>query len=58
MTEQENLLRLKSLFDQLHLTNLYENDFRQVYSAKEYLDFIDKILDEIIVIQRVLGLRN
>ena len=58
MTERERLLRLKSLFDQLHLTNLNEKEFRQMLSKKEYLDFIDKILDEIIEHQYATGLRK
>ena len=58
MTERERLLRMKSLFDQLHLSNLYEDEFRLTLTQKEYEDFIDKILDEIIEHQYALGLRK
>ncbi len=58
MTERERRVRLKSLFDQLHLSNINEEEFRLVLSLKQYEDFIDKILDEIIEHQYVLGLRK
>ena len=58
MTERELLLRLKSLFDQLHLSNLNEEEFLFILARKGYNDLIDKILDEIIDIQRKLGLRK
>lgn len=58
MTERERRIRLKSLFDQLHLSNINEEEFRLVLSLKQYEDFIDKILDEIIEHQYALGLRK
>lgn len=58
MTEQELRKRLKALFDQLHYTVIYEKEILNRISKRMLNDFRDKILDEIIHIQRHLGLRK
>jgi hypothetical protein len=58
MSEQESIKRLKSLFDQIHFTVLYEKEILLELSKRELLDFRDKILDEIIFHQRFQGLRK
>ena len=58
MNEKSNRLRLKSLFDQIHYTVVYEKEILQTTSISNLSEFRDRILDEIIIIQRHLGLRQ
>lgn len=58
MTEKELHIRLQSLFAQIHYTSIYEKELLQDISRKELNAFRDKILDEILFIQRHLGIRK
>lgn len=58
MSEQELDKRLKSLFDQLHFTAIYEKEILEKVSKRKLFDLRDKFLDEIIFIQRLRGLRK
>jgi hypothetical protein len=58
MSEQEFDKRLKSLFDQLHFTSIYEKEILEKVSKRKLFDLRDKFLDEIIFIQRLRGLRK
>ena len=49
--------RIKSLFQQLHLTSVYDLEMTKDVGLREVLFLRDKILDEIILHQRKLGLR-
>jgi hypothetical protein len=50
-------IRLKSLFVQLHCTVIYGEEITKDVGLRGLLIFQDKILDEIILLQRKLGLR-
>ena len=50
-------IRLKSLFQQLHFTVIYDEELIRDVGLRELRILQDKILDEIIFHQRVLGLR-
>ena len=54
---QQQIVRLNSLFKQLHFTVIYETELIEHKSLRELLMLRDAILDEIIVLQRKLGLR-
>jgi predicted RNA-binding protein with PIN domain len=57
MTNRELHTRLQSLYTQIHYNVIYEKDLLQDMSKRELSDFRDKILDEILSIQRYLGIR-
>ena len=50
-------IRLKSLFQQLHFTVIYEKELVDEKGLYAIFIFRDAILDEIIITQRKLGLR-
>ena len=51
------LLRKALLFQQIHLTVVFEDSFLKEMSKRGLLEFQDNILDEIIFIDKQLGLR-
>ena len=58
MNKNELTIRLQSLFIQIHYTVIYEKELLKDMSKRQLNDFRDKILDEIIFIQRQLGIRK
>ena len=50
-------IRLKSLFQQIHFTVIYEKELIEQKGLYALYVFRDDILDEIIMTQRKLGLR-
>jgi hypothetical protein len=50
-------IRLNSLFKQIHFTVIYENEIIEHKGLRALLILRDGILDEIIFLQRALGLR-
>ena len=54
---QQRVIRLNSLFKQLHFTVIYETELIEHKGLRAILILRDAILDEIIVLQRKLGLR-
>ena len=58
MNEKDNRVRLNSLFDQIHYTVVYEKEILKTTSIKNLHQLRDRILDEIITIQKQLGLRQ
>lgn len=50
-------VRLKSLFQQLHFTVIYDEELVNDVGLRELRGLQDRILDEIIFHQRLLGLR-
>lgn len=55
MTEQEKLLqRREVLYRQIDVMTLFEEDFLEEMSKRELDYHIDKILDEIILIRKLL----
>jgi hypothetical protein len=50
-------IRLQSLFVQIHFTVIYGEEITKDVGLRELLILQDKILDEIIFHQRILGLR-
>ena len=58
MTEKQLRIRLNGLFIQLHYSVIYEKEILQDITQRGIHDLRDKILDEIIYIQRQLGIRK
>lgn len=58
MTERELRIRLNSLFTQLHYSVIYESDILKNINKRGLYDLRDNILDEIIYIERRLGIRK
>ena len=58
MTERQLRIRLNGLFIQLHYSEIYEKEILQDITQRGIYDLRDKILDEIIYIQRQLGIRK
>jgi hypothetical protein len=58
MTEKQLRIRLNGLFTQLHYSVIYEKEILQDTTQRGIYDLRDKILDEIIFIQRQLGIRK
>ena len=58
MNKRERETRLQSLFAQIHYTVIYEKDMLRDLTKRQLFDFRDNILDEIIFIQRQLGIRK
>ena len=54
---QQMIIRKNSLFQQLHLSVIFEDNFIQNLGRRGLLEFQDEILDEILFIERKLGLR-
>ena len=54
MTEKQIKQRIKIIKDQLTLAQLYEKDFRKNLSKKQYQEFIDSRLDELIELFNLL----
>ena len=54
---QQRVIRLNSLFKQLHFTVIYETEIVEHKGLRALFILRDAILDEIIVLQRKLGLR-
>ena len=54
---QALLSRRALLFQQIHLSVIFENNFIQSLGRRGLLEFQDETLDEIILIERKLGLR-
>ncbi len=53
MTDTQKELRLKLLKDQLTIAVWFENDFKKRLGGRGYQDFIDSILDEIIILRAI-----
>ena len=58
MTERQLRIRLNSLFTQLHYSVIYESDILKNINKRGLYDLRDNILDEIIYIERRLGIRK
>lgn len=58
MTEKQLRIRLDGRFTQLHYSVIYEKEILQDTTQRGIYDLRDKILDEIIFIQRQLGIRK
>jgi hypothetical protein len=54
---RQQLLRKALLFQQIHLTVVFEDSFLKEMGKRGLLKFQDNILDEIIFIDKQLGLR-
>ena len=60
MSEQDRIeyeRQLALVFQQLHLSVIYESSFLQTLSKKELNDFRDTCLDKIIFFQKKIGTR-
>ena len=61
MSEQErneNEKQLVLVFQQLHLSVIYESSFLQTLSKQELNNFRDTCLDKIIFFQKKIGIRQ
>lgn len=58
MSRKELWLRRKALYDQIHYTVIYEDEILLEISISELYAFRDHILDEIIFVERQLGIRK
>ncbi len=57
MTERELWVRHASLYQQLHVTVIYEDEILQKVSMQKLYAMRDNILDEIIFVERKLKIR-
>lgn len=57
MTERDLRLRHALLYQQLHLTVIYQDEMLQKVSMRELYATRDNILDEILLIERKLKIR-
>lgn len=57
MNKRELWLRRKALYDQLHYTVIYETEVLMDITMSALYIFRDHILDEIISVERQLGIR-
>ncbi len=57
MTERELRVRHASLYQQLHVTVMYEDEILQKVSMQKLYAMRDNILDEIIFVERELKIR-
>jgi hypothetical protein len=57
MTERELWVRHASLYQQIHVTVIYEDEILQKVSMQKLYAMRDNILDEIILVERKLKIR-
>jgi hypothetical protein len=55
---RQHQLRRSLLFQQIHLTVIFEDSFIREIGRRGLLEYQDNILDEIIFIDKLLGLRT